>query len=190
MSGIIDMSYLNQWDNAVAPGGTCNVTATAMAISHYGIKGAHGIAGLPEELRHWIEDIQGGDRHSNDWLKQAIEWKGLKSDFREDWTLAELIAALDAGHPVILDTWLSLSGHYIVLKGYDTTKRQFIVNDSNGEWFESGYDENASGESLRYSLNLILSVGLDAVGRLPVDQFPQDPMHAKTFAAHVVTKAA
>lgn len=183
---ILDMPYLCQWANSVAPGGTCNVTATAMAIAHFNIKGENGVEALPEELRHWIEDIKGGDRHDNDWLKQAIEWKGLKDDYRDTWTLNQIIAALASGKPVVLDTWLSLSGHYIVLKAYDASGQQFIVNDSNGEWFADGYKDGAIGESLRYSLNLILSVGLGADGRVSPGDY-HDAMNHPSFAAHVIS---
>ena len=185
---VLNMAYLCQWDNPVEPQGTCNVTASAMCLSALGVVGSKGVKNLPEELRHWIEDVQGGDRHDNVWLKKAIEWKGLKDDFRDNWKLSELITALGQAKPVVLDTWLSRSGHYIALKGYDEANKQFIVNDSNGEWFSTGYDENASGESLRYSLNLILKVGLGAEGPVDPANFPKDPLNTPSFCAHVVSK--
>jgi len=164
------------------------VTATAMTLSTLGVVGSNGIHNLPEDLRVWIEETKGGDRHANEWLKQAIEWKGAKDNFREDWTLNQLIQALADGQPVVLDTWLSRSGHYIALKGYDAAARQFVVNDSNGEWFKDGYQEGPYGESLRYSQQLILSVGLGTDAPLTPDQFPKDPLNASSFCAHVVSR--
>jgi hypothetical protein len=188
MTKVVDMNYLCQWNNPVAPGGTCNVTAIAMCLSTFGIVGSGGVKNLPEELRAWIEDNNGGDRHLNLWLQKAAEWKGLKDDFRENWTLNELKQALANGSPVVLDTWLTHSGHFIVLKGYDSSKDQFIVNDSNGEWFTSGYHDGPYGESVPYSTRLILSSGLSAAGWLDSSQFPKDPANSKTFAAHVISK--
>ena len=188
MTGTIEMTYLCQWNNPIAPGGTCNVTSIAMCLSTLGIVGSNGIKSLPEELRTWIEDIESGDRHLNDWLQRAVVWKGVKDDFRDNWTLNELKQALAAGKPIVLDTWLTHAGHYIVLKGYDAIKNQFVVNDLCGEWVPIGYNDGSYGESLRYSTNLILSCGLSAAGWLDPSQFPHDPANASSFAAHVISK--
>jgi hypothetical protein len=44
---------------------------------------------------------------------------------------------------------------FIVIRGYD--QKGFFVNDPFGEWFESGYRNDFSGENLHYSNRLIQS---------------------------------
>jgi hypothetical protein len=182
------MAYLWQLSNPVAPYGTCNVTAIAMCLTGYGVKGS-GISQLPEELRYWIEVQQGGDRHEPRDLVAACKWKGVDAVFREDFTLTEIIAALDEGRPVVLDGWFTPSGHFIVAKKYSPTTKKFLCLDPYGEWFNTGYQTGPNlGNEIEYSLNMIISACISMTAWADASSWPKDPMTSKTYAAIVFPK--
>jgi Peptidase_C39 like family len=182
------MNYLWQLDNPVAPYGTCNVTCVAMCLSGYGIVGG-GIKGLPEELRTYIEDKQGGDRHECRDLVMGAKWKGVDAEYKDAWTLNEIIAALDDGRPVILNGWFTPSGHFIVLKSFSNDR--FTVFDPYGEWFNTGYQTGPElGKNIEYSKNIIIGAGISVSGWADSSSWPKDPFSSPTFSAIIFPKKA
>ncbi|HAT12513.1 MAG TPA: hypothetical protein DCS91_01905 [Microcoleaceae bacterium UBA11344] len=63
-------------------------------------------------------------------------------------------AHLSADNPCIIHGYFTAAGHIIVLIGFDN--EGFFVQDPYGEWFESGYDTEATGKALHYSYELII----------------------------------
>lgn len=144
--------YLSQLDNQFNPHGSCNVTSVAMCLYYLGMPRREGTQ-LEDELYQKMDDL-GRSRHDPYDLQVLIgTYPGFKDIFRPNGSFRDIQASIDAGNPVIVHGYFTSFGHIIVIRGYDD--KGFLVNDPNGEWFSSGYDQSRSGERLHYSYNLI-----------------------------------
>jgi len=74
-------------------------------------------------------------------------------------TYAMVKAALDRGHPVVLDTRLTSAGHIIIVRGYDD-KGNMIVNDPYGNAHDRGtYGKLLNGENQYYTFEFTSAAG-------------------------------
>jgi len=148
----LNVPYLQQLDNRYNPYGSCNVTCVAMCLCYLGMPYPSDCQ-LEDKLYIKLEQL-GRDRHNPYDLKFLIEtFPGYKDIFRENGTLNDIKASINAGNPVIVHGYFTKPGHIIVIRGYDSDG--FLVNDPYGEWFSSGYDTSLSGKRLHYSYELI-----------------------------------
>ncbi|MCL1466517.1 C39 family peptidase [Argonema galeatum] len=150
----LPVPYFSQLNNRYKPEGTCNVTCVAMCLYYYGIRPALRNKQLEDELFQLV-DRNGWDRHVHDHLRRVFLEYDMNDVFKMDATWNEIKAHLANGNPVIYPGRLTGGGHIIVLRGYDDTG--FFVNDPYGEYFDSGYQTDMTGENLHYSYNLVKS---------------------------------
>ncbi len=128
-----------------------------MVLKFFGILGT-GQGQLEDQLFEKITK-RGLSRHSPHDLAALINNDygkfGIRDDFKQDATHAQVKEHLNKGFPVIVHGWFTQSGHIIVIVGYDDKayggRGAYIVNDPYGEYFPKGYDTRASGKGLLYS---------------------------------------
>lgn len=151
----LDVPYLDQLENADSPFGTCNVTSVAMCLLFLGVPQKTTMR-FPDELDAYCTNY-GLDRHNPDDLVRLTGYYGSVDRFTRSATEQQVKEHLLTRHPCITHTWLTKSGHIIVIRGFDQTG--FFVNDPYGEYFEDGYDTNdasneCKGKKLHYSYDL------------------------------------
>lgn len=152
LSKVLNVPYKSQLDNALNPSGACNVTAFAMVMAYFQIKGRTGVGQLEDELYRYMES-NGLSRWEPDDLAQMANAYGLKDTFTMRGRLSDLRQAIASGYPCIIHGYFTSFGHIIVVRGYD--QQGFFVNDPYGEWTSGGYRNDLSGENLHYSNGLI-----------------------------------
>lgn len=150
----LNIPYKSQLDNALNPRGACNVTSYAMAMQYFQVPRQSGDGQLEDELYRSMEDT-GLSRWDPDDLAQMGRSYGLKVHFNPRSTLRDLRKAISEGYACIIHGYFTSFGHIMVVRGYD--QNGFYVNDPYGEWFDSGYRNDRSGENLFYSNELIES---------------------------------
>jgi len=149
---LLEVPYRSQRDNVQNPSGSCNVTSIAMCLLFLGMKDPPGVQ-LEDDLYQKMEQ-RGWDRHDPQAMKNLIEsFQGYRDIFRVDGSFNNIRSSIDAGNPVIIHGYFTVSGHIVVICGYD--EKGFIINDPYGEWFSTGYDTSRSGKMLRYSYGMM-----------------------------------
>lgn len=152
MPTLPNFPYFSQRDNALNASGACNVTALSMCLYFFGVRGDGSYPQLEDQVYARCEK-NGWSRHDPYGLKAVAEsYPGVLDHLTTEGTFADIKKAIDVGLPCILHGYFTRFGHIIAVKGYDDTG--LIVNDSWGEWFESGY-VNKRGEGLHYSYGMI-----------------------------------
>jgi hypothetical protein len=150
----INIPYKSQLDNVFNPRGACNVTSYAMVMDYFKIPQRTGITQFEDELYQFLED-----KNLSRWdpydLSQMGNTYGLNVNFTTRASLQDIRKAIAEGYACIIHGYFTSFGHIMVVRGYD--QNGFFVNDPYGEWFESGYNNDASGENLHYSNDLIKS---------------------------------
>lgn len=147
--------YYSQLDNELNPTGACNVTSLAMCLTYFNAPRRDRykrFKQLEDELYAFMRDY-GLSRHDPIDLARVIRYYGCFDDFQYDATISQVQKWLDKGNPVIIHGYFTDFGHIMPAVDYDKTG--LIVNDPYGEWFESGYRTDLSGERLHYSYGLI-----------------------------------
>lgn len=152
---VLPVPYLSQRNNRIDPSATCNVTSIAMCLMYFGVQSKEQ---LEDELSRYV-DAEGLNRGSPADLKKIVEAYGCKDDFRSTATIEQLKKHIDGGNPAVIHGWFTASGHIVTVVGY--TSLGLIVHDPWGEYFESGYETEASGANLRYSWELIRRTCMD-----------------------------
>lgn len=84
-------------------------------------------------------------------IQDALTKHQLKNKFYGTATFAEIKAAIDQGHLVILSTQLTSAGHLILVRGYTDSPQQVIVNDPWGDADKPGYGHYKNGEGIHYA---------------------------------------
>lgn len=155
----LKVPYKYQLDNAENPLGSCNVTSVAMCLEFLDSdlgdrKYKSGDGQLEDHLYRFMENHD-LDRHSPQDLEKLINhhYYPIKDSFTPWGTIERCKSHLASGNPCVIHGYFTSFGHIIVLVGYDN--KGFLVHDPYGEWFESGYDTDASGAYLHYSFDLI-----------------------------------
>ncbi len=155
----IQMKYLSQRDNQIAPWGTCNCTCVAMCMAKAGIVGDGSLPQLEDQLTQKMLK-EGWNRQNPYHLQHLFTWKKVPSMFDPKATVEQVKQHLASGKPCITHGWFTPSGHIIVLKGYDDAayngRGAWICHDPNGEWNADGYShQQGAGESVLYSYQMI-----------------------------------
>ncbi|MBW4440909.1 MAG: C39 family peptidase [Plectolyngbya sp. WJT66-NPBG17] len=151
-SKLLNVPYHTQLNNAENPKGACNVTSFAMVMRYFRISKRTNAMQFEDELYRYMEN-KGLSRHDPEDLAVMAENYGLKDDLTLQGRMSDIRKAIAEGKPCILHGYFTSFGHIIVVRGYDQTG--LCVNDPFGEWFDSGYRNDLSGENLSYSYNLI-----------------------------------
>lgn len=158
MKKILKVPYFSQKDNALNPGGSCNVTSVAMCMSAMGIKGDNSYPQLEDQLYALCEK-KGYSRHSPQTLVWLFKQKNLQDEFDQFCTFRKIKNHINEGFPVIVHGWWTSFGHIMPIIGYDDEayngKGAFVCNDPAGEWSNGYYTGNLNGKHIRYSYNLM-----------------------------------
>ncbi|MEG4488822.1 C39 family peptidase [Microcoleus sp. D2_18a_B4] len=157
----LSVPYKMQLDNKFEPYSTCNVTSLAMCLEYYEVGLVSTFGGmvrenkniqLEDELYQYMSD-KGLNKHYPEDLAQVARRYGIRDDFTVRGTFDGCKQHLKSGNPCIVHGYFTGPGHIIVLVGYDD--KGFLVHDPYGEWFQTGYRTDLSGEYLHYSYDLI-----------------------------------
>ena len=138
---------------------TCSCSCMAMMLKKHGIVGA-GQYSLDDEI---AEDFhsrglqRGAPMEMKQYMQERLNVLGKTANFTSQGTVEWMRDLLRDGHTLIVHTWLTRSGHLILLKGFDDSfyggRGAWEANDPFGEWHAWGYDTSVSGESQFYSYN-------------------------------------
>lgn len=159
----LKVPYFSQLDNEIDPFGTCGATCSAMCLKYFGISDAGPLPQYEDDIKKRFDRL-GIDHESTDGIRRLLENLGLRDDLTLSGKLSNITRALDNNQVCILHGYWTNSGHIIVIRGYNANG-DFIVNDSNGEWFKGGYAKNSTfqpdnkGEGKVYSRRLISTAG-------------------------------
>lgn len=148
----LTIPHKSQLDNALNPTGSCNVTAFAMVMTYFQIRGINSVVQLEDELYQYMENQDLSRWDPNDLVTMSRNY-GLTNDFTMQGKLSDIRRAIAEGRPCIIHGYFTNFGHIIVVRGYDLYG--FFVNDPYGEWTPTGYRNDRSGENLYYSNALI-----------------------------------
>lgn len=151
MSIRLDVPFKSQLDNKFNPTGACNVTSIAMCLEYLGHRQISNLQ-LEDELYKYMTDFA-LNRHSPYDLARVVRDYGYSDNFKSDATMDECKLWLKSGMPVVMHGYFTNFGHIITGVGYDN--KGFWVHDPYGEWFNTGYRTDLSGENLHYSYQLI-----------------------------------
>lgn len=147
--------YFSQLDNLYNPTGSCNVTSLAMCLTYLGLRPKVPKVQLEDELYDYCLE-KGLSRHSPLDLAKVVKNYGYKDDFQANARWADVKTWLLKGNPIVTHGYFTTFGHIVVIRGFN--QKGWIVNDPYGEWWETGYDTNASGERLTYSYEMMKRV--------------------------------
>lgn len=145
----IKVPYFCQYDNTIAPGGSCNLTSAWMVIEHF----HPGKVKNPDVLLRYCEK-KGLDRHELSVIDQILEENGVADQSGYNITFEQLKAHLMAGNPAIVHGMFTASGHIIVVCGFDSAKGTWLCNDPAGKWdptFHYGGPYWKEGDRVNYS---------------------------------------
>ncbi len=152
---LANFPYKPQLDNYYNPTGACNVTSMAMCLQFLGKPRRDNIGQFEDELYEYALNKGYNRWNPYDLVKIVIDY-GAKDTFKENGTFEEIKDWLVDGNPTVIHGYFTSFGHIMPVVGYDETG--LFVHDPYGEWFASGYDNNASGAYLHYSYDLIRRV--------------------------------
>jgi predicted double-glycine peptidase len=132
-TGIPEKKILNNDYHIFQSFNNCGPASLSMALSYFGIKKSQ--EELAESLRPY--QVDGGDNDDKsvtlDEMAAKAEEFGLVAYHRPNGNLDMLEQFVAAGIPVITRTWLHADediGHYRVMKGYDTTAKTVLQDDT------------------------------------------------------------
>lgn len=138
----------------------CSYTAMAMFLRKHGYVG-NGNGQFEDQIEKSFEAWGGGrgePQAMSAFMNQFFPHPQIEYKFTYRATWGFLEERLKANSPAILHTWLTGSGHVVLLKGFDDKAYNgtggYIFHDPFGEWFPSGYDTNLSGANVTYSYPL------------------------------------
>ena len=145
-----DMPYFHQGSNRLNPSGSCQNTCVAMVLKHYGAEDI-----TPDDITaRWGT----GHAKTKVGLKQVLnteaQERGLavRDTVIEDAKIDRVYDLLDQGKPVIVHGRFSVSGHLIVLLGYD--EQYVYAHDPAGRWRErldGGFTDTNDTDIGRYT---------------------------------------
>lgn len=151
----IPMPYVCQFDNALYPGGSCNMTSAAMVLGHFDL--AQAVPGsrprCADRLLQYCDDHV-LDRHALPVIRDLLVKFGCQDDASYSHTFDEIKAHLDTKCPVIVQGDFTDLGHVVVVVGYDSDKSTWIVCDPAGDHTApNGYREPGwrPGDHVEYS---------------------------------------
>lgn len=142
--------YLCQYDNALHPEGSCNMTSLGMVLIAHKLDGK--VPGerinVADRLLQYCDD-HNLDRHDLGVIRDLAVKFGLQDDASYSHTFDEIKAHLRAGGLVIVQGMFTKSGHVIVFCGYDPGRGTWICNDPAGN-HNIGYG-HGGGDHVEYS---------------------------------------
>lgn len=122
-SNPLSVPYFYQYHNAYEPGSTCGLTSAAMLLKYW------GKSVTPDSLYLKYGKAQGQSPGS---LANLYRAYGLKATSTYAATDSAIKAHINTGRPVVVHGYFTVSGHVVVLVGYDATG--WYVNDPAGKW--------------------------------------------------------
>lgn len=114
--------YWQTWNN-------CGPATLAMNLSYFGVQ--HGQDTVAATLRPYRDD-----KNVNPWeMAEYARRQGLRSIARVNGDAGRLRALVDAGVPVLIETWYEPKpndgmGHYRLIVGYDDSTAEWVAYDS------------------------------------------------------------
>jgi hypothetical protein len=124
-----------------------------MVMRFFGIVG-DGSGQLEDQLFRYAQR-SGLNIHSPYDLDRLFDWKNIHNEFHARGTWDGARRWIDQGRPLIFHGWFTRAGHIVVISGYDSDRREWIVDDPYGRYTPNGYDTRASGSNVRYSYDLL-----------------------------------
>ena len=138
----------------------CSYVCKAMFLAAMGFVG-NGNGQFEDQIERKSEAagfMRGEPYGMNEFMRTNYRVAGTDYIFKPDATWEELEDNLLIGYPAILHTWLTGSGHVILLNGWNEAayggRGAYLFHDPYGEWYPAGYDTSASGENVPYSFDL------------------------------------
>jgi hypothetical protein len=106
---------------------TCNIHSVAMVVE--------AITGKPVDLNELDKEVikLPGSRYSHNNLVLAMNKRGVKSNFSTTMPVTKLFDWLGQGKCAIWSNKLTHGGHLVVIAGYNTKTKQFLIFDPYGE---------------------------------------------------------
>lgn len=122
----VSQMYQSQLDNIYLPNSTCGITSLAMAIRFF------RDPVTSNEMISWYDYRRA---QSNRTMAGILDDFGLHVSVFDSASRSQLEEHIDAGHPIVLQTYFTRAGHILVLVGYD--ENGWIAHDPNGKWLGS-----------------------------------------------------
>lgn len=166
---LLNVPYYYQFENVNHPGGTCNITSLAMALSY------QGRAVTPDQIFTDAQRVRGhtGAVYDGASLATIAREYGLRNSVALYGASADTIKAhLRARRPFILQGFFSNwnIGHILLIIGYDATG--WFINDPAGLWNGdtgnspyAGTRSNHDGKRVHYSYEQVSRNSLAGAGR-------------------------
>jgi lysozyme family protein len=164
---LLDVPFYPQTDNYTMPDRTCNSSSCAMAAKYLGAK----ISGDDQYLGKVLEI---GDTTDHNVQTRALEFYGIKSEWRTDLGFKDLDRQLAKGKPVVAGILhrgsedAPTGGHIIVVIG-KTEAGDYICNDPYGSLLDSYSSDVHNGSRAVYSRRVLTArwlVGGEGWGRI------------------------
>lgn len=150
----LKVPFFSQLDNKFKPHSSCLATCVSMVCAFFGEKPSSPNLQMEDEFYLWLQK-NNMNRFVHDNMTKVFQACGYKNRFKIDATWDEVEEHLRKGNPVIYSGTLTHSGHIIVIRGFNESKKVWYVNDPYGEYFSYGYNTNLTGENLEYSYGLL-----------------------------------
>ena len=138
----IAVPYYSQRSNAENPSGSCNATAIAMVLEHYGITLGDRTA---DEVYRALE--VNGDPGLPENMADFIRAQGLRDKFSRESSWEDLKAHIGQGDPAIVHGYFTGAGHIVTIVGFNA--EGWVCHDPWGEYCDGGYLLNDGQNSTR-----------------------------------------
>lgn len=174
MKKILEIHHNDQVDNKrlgrITPGGQCGYTSACMVLSTV-IEEAKSDQFVERFITMMdVDFINAVSNRRNGAI--LTNYEGILNKLLKDYIVAkrakvmpygatneDVIRAIDKGSPVMAATMLTKDGHFLVIVGYDTERKVWIVNDPYGQFSfaDSKYIKigKGSGKNVEYPYSLL-----------------------------------
>lgn len=164
--------YYRQLNNLIKPTIRCKPTGTVEGLDLAGWELPTGKYKQPEDNLTYYCDTNFGEDASEDWriIADAINNHFLPNDKpvigpRWDWNLQKILFDITKGIPFVASTYLTKTGHVVVLVGFETEQTNpilveedvdiskitnFIIDDPYGDRTTGKYDTSKTGHNNKY----------------------------------------
>lgn len=134
LSNPLPVPFFAQQDNGPEGWRQCQSSSIAMCLAYL------KVPGIRDDLDYLAVVRRYGDTTVQEAHRQALKQLGVRARFRQDLTPTHLQAEIKAGYPVAIGilhhgpvSAPTGGGHYITVRGFDTTAGTWLVHDPYGE---------------------------------------------------------